>query len=189
MWVILAVAGVVMISAGAWWWQMTGSGVSVEVIKAGSGEVKGEGTIWVDVGGAVVNPGVYQLAVGARIKDALTAAGGLSAEADRAWVERSLNLAQNLIDGYKVFIPKVNPSLALPLAGEGTVSKGSLESRSGCVSVNTGSKGELDGLAGIGEVRAEAIIAGRPYGRIEELTERKIVPKSVLEKVKQEICL
>lgn len=186
-WSAIAMAGVVMISGGVWWWRMASSDVKVEIIKAGD-EGKKTGNIWVDIEGAVVKPGVYRLESGARVKDALAAAGGLAAEADRGWVERSLNLAQNVTDGYKVYIPGTSPALrASPpnLGGE----RGGTGEVSGCVSINTGSKTELDSLTGIGETRAEAIVSGRPYGRVEELVERKIIPKSVYEKIKTEICL
>ena len=66
----------------------------VEIIK-NEGRVMDEsrGKILVDVGGAVEKPGVYELEVGARIKDVLVMAGGLSAKADREWVEKNLNQA------------------------------------------------------------------------------------------------
>ena len=63
------------------------------------------GEIWVDIQGAVAKPGVYQLPSGSRINDLLILAEGLSAEADRDWVAKNLNLAQKLIDGVKIYIP------------------------------------------------------------------------------------
>ena len=55
----------------------------------------------VDVAGAVPRPGVYELPQGSRVKDAVEAAGGFLAEADKS----SLNLAEPLQDGQKLEIP------------------------------------------------------------------------------------
>ena len=54
----------------------------------------------------MINPGVYELKNTDRIDDALVAAGGLSGEADRDWVEINLNKAEKLYDGQKIYIPK-----------------------------------------------------------------------------------
>lgn len=179
-WVILALLGVALVTAGVWWWKLVSSEARVEIIKGEEDGVVVGSLIWVDVGGAVVVPGVYNLPSTARVKDALAAAGGLAAGADRAWVDRSLNMAAAVSDGYKIYIPEEGKTVELA-SGEGAAG--------GCVSLNRASKGELEGLTGIGETRAEAIEDGRPYGRLEELVERKIVPKSVYEKVKADICL
>jgi len=69
-------------------------------------EVGEDRTIFVDLEGAVEKPGLYELPAGARINDLLIRAGGLSARADRDWVERNLNLAQKLADGVKIYIPR-----------------------------------------------------------------------------------
>ena len=65
----------------------------------------GNKEILVDVEGTVVKPGVYRLASGARIQDALIIAGGLSENANRAWVNEHMNLAFPLKDASKVYIP------------------------------------------------------------------------------------
>jgi competence protein ComEA len=53
--------------------------------------------------------------------------------------------------------------------------------------INSASKAELDALAGIGEARADAIIKGRPYKGKDELYQKKIIPKSVYDKIKDKI--
>jgi competence protein ComEA len=53
--------------------------------------------------------------------------------------------------------------------------------------INSASKEELDALAGIGESRADAIIKGRPYKGKDELYQKKIIPKSVYDKIKDKI--
>lgn len=138
-----------------------------------------EGKIKVDIQGAVLNPGVYDLAFSSRVKDLLTVAGGLSEEADRDWVAQNLNQAAKLKDGEKFFIPK---------KGE-TQIKGSQSSVVGKININAASASELDSLPDIGKVRSQKIIDDRPYSRIEELLEKKTIPASTFEKIKDKISV
>ncbi len=62
-----------------------------------------EAVIFVDIKGAVKKPGVYQMKVGDRVKDAIDAAGGLTAEAD----SQKVNLAQSVEDQMVIVVPKV----------------------------------------------------------------------------------
>jgi DNA uptake protein ComE-like DNA-binding protein len=55
------------------------------------------------------------------------------------------------------------------------------------IDLNTASQQELGELAGIGEARAKAIIKGRPYKGKDELVERKIIPQSVYDKIKDKV--
>lgn len=150
-----------------------------------AGEDKSGKTIVVDIGGAVERPGIYELQGGARVNDALIAAGGLSVEADRVWVTRNINLAQKVSDGNKIFIPfKIaqGGQVGVVLSSQNTVQQQT-------VSINTATATELEALWGIGEARAKAIIEGRPYSSIEELVTKKIVPQSVVEKNKEKLTL
>ena len=61
----------------------------------------------IDVEGAVMVPGVYTMEGVNIVADALVAAGGLSADADREWVAKNINRAAKLIDGGKIYIPSV----------------------------------------------------------------------------------
>jgi competence protein ComEA len=137
-----------------------------------------EKMIFIDLGGAVLNPGVYELPLGSRYKDLLSRAGGLSAEADRDWVEKNLNLAQELDDGIKVYIPS---------KGEAE-QKGETLGLSLKTNINKASSKELETLSGIGEVRAEKIIENRPYASIEDLKTKKIIPENVFEEIKTKIA-
>lgn len=147
----------------------------------------GENELVVEAAGAVIKPGVYRLPIGARVDDLLTRAGGFSAEADREWVSRNLNLAQKLTDGAKIYIP--------PRQGEGNGPSSVLDEAQGSgsqmvkININTASMAELDTLWGVGEATAEKIIAGRPYSRPEELLEKKIVKSNVWEKIKSAISV
>lgn len=134
--------------------------------------------ILVDVAGAVVQPGVYRIGADGRIKDALIAAHGLAENADREYVSKNINLAQKLVDGAKVYFPKVGESRQ---SSEGI--------KNSVININTASLEELDGLPGIGAVTAQKIIDNRPYGAIEELVSKKAVSKSVFEKVKGRVSV
>lgn len=138
-------------------------------------------TVWVDLAGAVMQPGVYELPSGSRFKDLLARAGGLSASADREWVEKNLNLAQKLEDAQKVYIPSQIETTG-EVAGEETFV-------SGKININTATASELDTLWGIGEVRAKDIIGNRSYSSIDELLTKKIIPANVFERIKDEITV
>ena len=139
--------------------------------------------IAVDVEGAVMKPGVYKLKADSRIQDALIAAGGMNEEADREKVSKSLNLAGKLVDGAKIYIPAVGEADSV-----NTTSGGEVTGRNtGSININSASESELDSLAGIGKVTAGKIIDNRPYTKIEDLLEKKIVGKSVFDKIKDKI--
>ena len=112
-----------------------------------------ETVIFVDIKGAVKNPGVYQMKVGDRVKDALEAAGGLTAEAD----SQKVNLAQRVEDQMVIVVPKVGEEAEEIPAG--ATSKE--EAKEGKVNMNTATVEELKTLKGVGEKKAEAIIEYR----------------------------
>ena len=112
-----------------------------------------ETVIFVDIKGAVKNPGVYQMKVGDRVKDALDAAGGLTAEAD----SQKVNLAQRVEDQMVIVVPKVGEEAEEIPAGE-TRKEATKE---GKVNINTATVEELKTLKGVGEKKAEAIIEYR----------------------------
>ena len=152
---------------------------SVKVLSSeNNGSVNVSKKIFVDVSGAVESPGVFELDSGSRIKDALVLAGGLSPDADRDWVAKLMNLAEVLKDGQKVYIP---------LSGNTTSGQGYSEPVSGGfrVNVNTATIAELDTLWGIGESRASDIVKNRPYSNLDEMIEKKVVTKQILEKNKE----
>lgn len=147
--------------------------------------------ISVDVSGAVVSPGVYKLNEGARIEDAIAAAGGLSEKANGEYISKFLNMAQKLSDGTKVYVPTSGDSPPVSAgggsgAGQGVVAGTNIQ---GKVNINTGTQAELEALPGIGPVTASKIISNRPYKQVEDLLNLKIVNKSTFEKIKDSLVL
>ena len=112
-----------------------------------------EVVIFVDIKGAVKNPGVYQMKSGDRVKDALDAAGGLTDEAD----SQKVNLAQRVEDQMVIVVPKVGEEATEIPAG--VTSKEA--AKDGKVNINTATVEELKTLKGVGEKKAEAIIEYR----------------------------
>ena len=102
--------------------------------------------LYVHVVGEVASPGMYQLPIGARLVDAVFAAGGLTEEADNA----SVNLARELTDGEQIIVFSISQESQSP----GTTS-------SGLISLNRAGDKELEELPGIGPALAGRIIAWR----------------------------
>jgi competence protein ComEA len=186
--IILAGLGVILLGTGFFLFGgLRGGEEEVEI----ETEEEEKGEVMADVGGAVESPGVYKLAEGARINDFLIVAGGVSAEADREFLARYVNLAQKVKDGAKIYILKKSDNGVMPkeaLKTEGIVA-GAAASNAGAVNVNTASSAELEKLWGIGEATAQKIIEGRPYASAEELLEKKILKKNVYEENKDKLVV
>lgn len=106
-----------------------------------------DAAVYVHVSGAVAAPGLYVLDDGARVVDAVGAAGGFAADAD----EDAVNLARPLSDGEQLVVPVVGaaPDDAAELAGDGRVN------------LNTADAAQLDTLPRIGPALAARIIQWR----------------------------
>lgn len=137
----------------------------------------------VDVQGAVMTPGVYNLNEGARVVDALASAGGLSGSADRNYIAKYVNRAAKLADGQKIYIPSTVETV------EGKTQNEINNSGKEKLNINTASQGELEALPGVGPVTAGKIISGRPYQTADELKSKKIVGSSVYNKIKDLIVV
>jgi competence protein ComEA len=102
--------------------------------------------LYVHVVGEVEAPGMYQLPIGARLVDAVFAAGGLTEEADNA----SVNLARELTDGEQIIVFSISQEGQSPGANA-----------SGLISLNRAGDKELEELPGIGPALAGRIVAWR----------------------------
>ena len=126
----------------------------------------------VHVVGAVLRPGVYILLEGSRVQDAVSAAGGLSADADLD----SLNLAAKLEDGQQLDVPNLSGAArtAVPTTGFRVLPAGSTATPSGDqININTASAEQLETLPGIGPTIAQNIVTYRiahgPFAHIEDI--------------------
>lgn len=146
-------------------------------------------TITIDIEGALVNPGVYQLPADSRVEDAITIAGGLTSQADTARIAKTVNRATRLIDGAKLYFPKLGEIRTAPQSSYGIGSESNEGGLSSLININTASLSELDTLPGVGPVTAQKIIDNRPYQTIEELATKHSVTQSVFEKMKGKITL
>lgn len=140
--------------------------------------------IYIDIEGAVVSPGVYELPSTSRLKDALIAASGLSDQADRGWVSQNINLASKVTDGMKIYI-RSNNEVSNGSGGIGSIGGSS----NGLVNINSASLAELDKLSGVGQMTAQKIIDGRPYNQIDDLFNKKIISKKVFDNIKDKISV
>ena len=136
--------------------------------------------IAIHVVGAVQQPGVYHLVVGARGDDALRAAGGPTRDAD----VRRVNLAAPLMDGQQFVVPRVGERLTTTVPSLGSVVGGQSAGETGInpginlgapllVDLNQATVAELDQLPGVGPSTARAIIDHRtrngPFASVDDL--------------------
>jgi competence protein ComEA len=135
--------------------------------------------IRVQVDGAVQSPGVYDLKSGDRVVDAITAAGGASAEAD---IE-ALNQARWLRDGEKLTVPastRPEPDMTALPAGQ-------------LLDINSATAAQLDQLPGIGEAYSQRIVDSREadglYTAIDDLPTRKVLPQGTFDQIKNLISV
>jgi len=136
------------------------TGVESElVLDAESSSMK----VVVHVAGSVKNPGLYQLPVGARISDAITAAGGVNKKS----AANSVNLAREVVDGEQIMV--------------GENSSGGTGSG---ISINSASVSELEDLPGVGPVIAARIVSYRetngPFTSIDALGEVSGIGDSIM---------
>lgn len=148
--------------------------------------------VYVDVDGAVVRPGVYRLKEGARVSQALDAAGGLTVEADVT----GLNRASKITDGQKIYVPTVGEQQAAAAVGGAESSAATTPgagSSSGLVNINTASAAELQTLSGIGPSMAQSIIDERTkngaFASVDDLMRVSGIGEKKFAKIKDCICV
>lgn len=168
-----------------------------------------DSNIYVDISGAVAQPGMYTFPKDTRLHQALEKAGGLSDSADWDFFARNYNVSRTLSDEEKIYVPRTDEvSDGIFLEGTYTithslrrtdesvggqkVSSASQQGNggeSGLIDINSATQTELEALNGVGPVTAEKIISGRPYAVVEDLTTKDILSENVFEKVKSDIAV
>lgn len=162
--------------------------------------------IYVDVCGAVANPGVFQLAAGSRVFQAIEAAGGYLPEAALTCVNR----AGVLTDGQQLYIltqeemerQRLDPAeMAGASDGQMNGSAGTGQNtgmtaqvqQDNRININTADEAQLTTLTGIGATRAQAIIAYReengPFAAIEDIMNVQGIKEGTFAKIKDEIVV
>ncbi|HEX5950677.1 MAG TPA: ComEA family DNA-binding protein [Actinomycetota bacterium] len=135
----------------------------------------------VDVAGWVRRPGVYEFLQGARIVDAIDAAGGARPGA----ALELLNLAAPLVDGTQVLVVKAGAPPPTPVSG----APAAPGVPAAPVNINTAGATELEALPGIGEVIAQRIVdhrtANGPFASVEELLEVSGIGEAILGSIRE----
>lgn len=147
--------------------------------EAGEKEDKtSEQMIYVQVSGAVALPGVYELAEGSRVFEAVELAGGMTEEADAG----QMNQAQTVSDGQMIYVPH---------QGETTEGAVGMQQEDGRVNLNTATAQQLMTLPGIGQAKAESIIAWREenggFTQVEDLMKIEGIKEGVFSKIRDNI--
>ncbi|MBM7319678.1 helix-hairpin-helix domain-containing protein [Streptococcus suis] len=131
---------------------------SSELVEETSTEVSEEPSqLVVDVKGAVAKPGLYTLEAGARVNDAVDAAGGLTSQAD----PKSINLAQKLSDEAVVYVVSKDENISVVTSTTASSAMSQEEKNTNLVNLNTATEADLQTISGIGAKRATDIIAYR----------------------------
>lgn len=124
----------------------------------------GSAPLVVDVAGKVRRPGVYRLPPGARVDDAVRAAGGFLGRVDPATV----NLARKLVDGEQVLIGVSGSGAASGPGDPGAASARPGDGGSAPLDLNSATLAQLDGLPGVGPALAQHILDWRTqHGRFD----------------------
>ncbi|MEX1004116.1 MAG: ComEA family DNA-binding protein [Acidimicrobiia bacterium] len=176
-----------MLTLGVWWWTSippddadtsTGQPATDDVVIGGSSSptiVEGSGgtaELLVHVAGEVRTPGVVRLEDGARVVDAIEAAGGATEDAVLAGV----NLAAEVSDGSQVVVPSRHAPAERSPDGDGLVA------------INTATAAELEALPGVGPVLAGRIVAHREaaggFDAAEDLLDVSGIGESILARLR-----
>ncbi|MHB1474353.1 MAG: helix-hairpin-helix domain-containing protein [Dermatophilaceae bacterium] len=150
------------------------------------------GVLLVHVVGQVRRPGVVRLPPGARVLDAVQAAGGATSSADL----NHLNLARLVADGEQIVVPKPGESILTGgVSGAGGAGAGSsgVGSVGGLIDLNTADVSALDSLPGVGPVLAQRILEWRAqHGRftsVDELGEVSGIGDKILAQIRPKVTV
>jgi competence protein ComEA len=175
---LIAIATALVVVIGFMWWSARPIGelAPLDVNSSIGLELSDESSdtfapVVVHVAGAVKSPGLYELAPGSRVADAITAAGGVTKKS----AADSVNLARELVDGEQISVGGASSS----------GSKG--------ISINSSSATELEALPGVGPVLAARIVAHResngPFKTIDDLGDVSGIGSSILGQIRGQATL
>lgn len=170
-------------------------------------EEKADKYLFVDIKGAVNNPGVYKLKEDSRVIDVINESGGLKENADTSII----NLSKKIIDEMVIIIytkediqkykenistKKIEEEIKKEIVSIDKNNKAEIstnEEINSKVNINTATKEELQTLSGVGESKAEAIIKYReekgPFEKIEDIKNVSGIGESAFEKIKENITV
>ncbi|WP_027407867.1 helix-hairpin-helix domain-containing protein [Anoxybacteroides tepidamans] len=138
----------------------------------------------VDIKGAVVHPGIYEVTENARVHDVVIQAGGFTKDADQT----KINLAAKVHDEMMIYVPmkgETNASVS--------PSPAPTEEEKKKIDINSATLEELEQIEGIGPAKAAAIIEYRekngPFRKIEDLLNVSGIGEKSLEKMKEQIMI
>lgn len=148
-------------------------------------------TCYVYICGAILHPGVYEVPLGSRIYEVVYLAGGLTEEACKS----SVNQAEPVYDGQMIFIPTVEEAEAgvdvdavAKSVGDSDTKKKEADGR---VNINTATLSELMTLSGIGQTKAERILAYRDthgdFASVEEIMNVDGIKEGLYNRIKDDI--
>lgn len=142
-------------------------------------------TLMVHVVGAVNNGGVYVLEAGARVVDAIEAAGGATEDAELS----AVNLARVVSDGEQLRVPTMTEAAAQQLAAPGQGQQSQTQSSGALVNINSATQAELEGLPRVGPALAARIIdyreANGGFRSVDDLNAVSGIGEKLLESIRQ----
>lgn len=150
--------------------------------------------IYVHVAGCVASPGICKLPQGARIAQAIEAAGGFTEDA----ACESVNLAREAQDGEQIIVASAAEAAASAANGTGVAAGGSGSAQGsaaadGRVNINTATEADLQTISGIGPSKAQKIIAYResngPFKTVEDLCNVSGIGEKTLENIRDQITI
>lgn len=160
---IVVLLGVLIAGIGVWRSRPVAEAVPAALPAVTPAASTGDaGELVVSVAGLVARPGLVRLRPGARVADAVTAAGGPLPGVDLS----SVNLARRLTDGEHVVVGPAAPAPVGASPGAGPAGPGGSPANGAKVDLNTATMADLDALPGVGPVTAQRILDWRTaHGR------------------------
>lgn len=155
--------------------------------------IEADKTVTVDISGAVKKQGVYTLHHGARINELIQAAGGLKSNAQL----KNINRAIMLKDQDKIHIPYKGEKMDVSAPATNSVASGDAQTSSSdsgeTININTATVADLQKLNGIGEKKAEQIIAYREqkgqFKKIEDLMQVSGIGEKTFAALKDKLAI